>query len=90
MLHSVLKKIPLNENEDLEKLMADRQYFKKNYILVETSCIDFCCDRRSRRELCICNKSLYQIRPFFHELVLATQSFYELIIILKLPKIEIE
>jgi hypothetical protein len=49
-----------------------------------------CCSLGDQNKLCLCNHSLYQIRPYTFIILMAIQPFFELIAVSYLPNYELE
>ena len=49
-----------------------------------------CCNLGKKGRFCICNKSLYQIRPYTFEILRAIQPFFEVVGMSHIPFIELE
>ena len=49
-----------------------------------------CCSIGKKRKLCMCSKTIYQIRPYVFEILRALQPFFEIIALSNMPNYELE
>ena len=82
-----MKQLKANQ-EKLTELIENYEYENEFGILEE--CKEGCCNIGNRGKMCLCNKDLYQIRPYVFMMLRAIQPFFELVALANIPNPQLE